>query len=738
MSGTPTPISSSSRPNLRWRWRAAGVGWLFLLFAALLAAGCRTAPAPGQETTGAAPVTAAPADPAAATAQLHAEDQPTLAPSPIPTGVSAVQPASAPAAASPLLPGIVLQLQVDFQEALPDGAPLFQVQSWPALETETARQIAGELGVSGGIYQPPSFPPGEPGVMVAGETGSLEARSAGQWLYLAAPGAANPLPGLEVATPEQTAGLILTLERLGLLSYPYQPQAAQPGQAQIAQLAASAPLIFESGTPAGVDALFAADGSTGQIDYRPLLLEETGTFPIISAREAWERLTAAQPQGVILLESWPEPSHTWQRPHPAGERAELFGRLQVLQPLEPSAAPLVLLQGYPLSGELAPLLQANQGQLWQVWGQMETGEAGGQRLNVEGWQVAAFPETSLTGRVEGQGDELFLQTGRQQVLLPDAPQELTQGQVVTAGGVLIEGGASGETAPRIEWWTLTSEAPGARRGPGFQPLVVHGQAAAAEPAPPPPAVQPGERVEGETALLNAIVHQYADGQRQELTLTLEASEQRPESLLANVEAPAPPGLAAFHRLPLRVWGEFVAVDGSLPTLRVERVEPLYPGLTTQAWLGLLETVELEGGARLRFTAQDGQAYVLGATPITGDLGPLPGAAGEAVIIEGFVPPDQSYAGLPVLNALLIAPAQGRADLEGYEMAPPVVQEPGSAVPPDTAVIERIDLVYVAPDLRYAPGGASAAPAFAQPAWRFSGVYNNGIRFTLLVQALRRT
>jgi hypothetical protein len=65
----------------------------------------------------------------------------------------------------------------------------------------------------------------------------------------------------------------------------------------------------------------------------------------------------------------------------------------------------------------------------------------------------------------------------------------------------------------------------------------------------------------------------------------------------------------------------------------------------------------------------------------------------------------------------------------------ITSKEGSAGKRGKALIDQIELVYYTTDPRYAAPDSLGAPAYAQPAWRFSGRFEDGSTFVILVQAL---
>lgn len=56
--------------------------------------------------------------------------------------------------------------------------------------------------------------------------------------------------------------------------------------------------------------------------------------------------------------------------------------------------------------------------------------------------------------------------------------------------------------------------------------------------------------------------------------------------------------------------------------------------------------------------------------------------------------------------------------------------------PPALTIEKIELIYYITNPHWQAGDLSGSRPYIQPAWRFSGHYENGDEFEMLVQALK--
>jgi len=247
------------------------------------------------------------------------------------------------AAGSAAIDALVIQpeldflLETEFPEA-PSAAGVYRQAAREALTPANAEARAAQLGVSGDVYLTPSSPPSAAGYMVwdgvqkvtfYGSPNSFRYESGNPALF-PAPDCAAPClaPGTEDA-------LINFLNERGLLGFPAEtrPSIWRAQVDQLVQTIEDRPLLYRSGEYQG-EARIDALGQVQQLDYNPVSLENLGSFPVLSAAQAWE--AAAQvdtTRGITLLRRTApaEDAKTWRRVYPPGEPVEIFGSVEVYQ-----------------------------------------------------------------------------------------------------------------------------------------------------------------------------------------------------------------------------------------------------------------------------------------------------------------------------------------------------------------------------------------------------------------------
>ena len=181
-------------------------------------------------------------------------------------------------------------------------------------------------------------------------------------------------------------------------------------------------------------------------EYQPV-----GSYPVISAQQAWEQLLAGGANDNLRISYYPardgNPQY-WGRYFAVGEIAHLFGRPTLLAAAETGAFPYLELNNLILTGDLPGLieyLQSNQGYI-HVWGSVRE-QDGERQLLLSAWEP--FDEFSSyfngTVRRTAEGNFLELSDGRS-LRLPDLPAGVPSDLPVYANG--------GQVDDTLEWFTL--------------------------------------------------------------------------------------------------------------------------------------------------------------------------------------------------------------------------------------------------------------------------------------------
>jgi len=688
-----------------------------VLLSAWLLAGClKTAPlAPEMQT-------AMPAVETLAGPEIESTEAITVAATP--------QPGPAPVDSSPLFPGLDLAMQADLPAA-PQAASLYGFPPELIASDATARTNALSFGVNG---QPQGVSGSSAGFWVFDGVKRFWKSSSHKFfdLYLLPP---MLLPGADCSAPCLPDGAASRVDRFlkdsnsFQFDYNLQPSPAVPHQVDIFQLLEGAPLISPYG-PA-VTILTDKYGAPLRVRGREVVVEPGRSLKLHSGTEAWQALKDGK-AGVIFNEypSGGPQARTWNRRYATIGNITIYGEAQVVQPVEQGEEALILLNDYIVRGAMKGLEQAAQGgRIIEAWGQVNEDGPNGPEIELSSWQASVFPAETFEGHLIHDGQETFLVTATTRFWLPAAPAEIAEGKWLTAHGIMPIA-----EIPTIDWWSLT-EGPAQRvrsGGPGFMPLNLESGAADQSTRPTGP-------ISGAAGIPQIIAHAYADGSSQvEVQFVFAADDGARTATRARLDGVGLQGIEAYHSLPVRIWGQAGETSGGLTVIEVERFEPLHPDVRVDAWLGMAEQAQAKGKPVWLITTPGGESFILAST-LNGEWPGVEAALlHDPIIVEGVQIPGNTVLDFPIIDDLLILPGVGRSDMEGYQPVsaqPRVIHEPGAAGARRTAHIDKAELVYVLTTVDGQLADAVERAALAQPAWRFSGKFNDGSYFEIYVQAL---
>lgn len=688
----------------------------------------------------------------ASSAQATATEMPTHTSTPI---MTLLEPTLAPnAVRSPLFPNRQLILQANFPPA-PPSVSVYRQEVEQPITVETARQIAAQLGVNGHVYRPLQNESGQEVLIVSDGVQRVFFSSNRRFYYIA--DYAHQLSRQGEPPDAETARQVALnfLQTHGLLNLPYRLEAAVnrlPGTIQLVWMIDDHPVRYSGLEAPSVYVEVESDNRVKTIEYNRLELEKVGDYPIISAEEAWQRiLSEYPPQGIEEYNGF-GPQYTdnpqsWQRTYPAETEIEIYGNLEMLQPAEDGIAPLFTLNNLTLQGNLQNLeTWVKTGKPVKVSGILHQNQQGGVILEVQSVSGSDKEWYSISGEIKNEGDQVYIVNSSQKVLLQNPPKNLPIGSQADASGILLDaqklildwywinsgyntgggGGGGGSSAPFRDL-----NLSGDRNGlPTSTPLP--------ELAPTPPA---GTRLEGESGILSMDIRQYSDGKQvREAFWWMESNPEFPDGLSLQLSGNLQ-GLENYNQFPIRIWGTLEDNSQQPYHFNVERYELTYPGLQPQSWVGTEQATTVAGKQVILFTDQEGKQFVLQSS-IDFDPDNLLGAPRDQIKISGFSYPDSNFGGYPVIrevSARVVNDIKGNPSNQVPEsnnpFEIPIIPEVGSLAGSDVATIENIELVYYTVDLYFNQTQAENPPFYIQPVWRFSGHYQNGNAFEILVQAL---
>ncbi|MGC9394521.1 MAG: hypothetical protein ACP5J4_06660 [Anaerolineae bacterium] len=508
--------------------------------------------------------------------------------------------------------------------------------------------------------------------------------------------------------------------------------------------------------------------AAGEVQYAhiPLLaFEQLQSYPILSAREAWEALLSGE---AFRLET-DHTSHigadirTFRRPAPAravGERVTVQGWVQILQPEQPGQSVWAqvttqdgsrfLLNDVP---DAEDLTRIGYNDLRVTGVVVESLAHNTWRLAVQHWEAVTdgMPVQVVIGTFQREGDTAWLveDTGARYPL-PDPPAELGNGaRIEVAAPVGFTPGDS------LDWQYLSTP-PYAEQGPVTQggntvSVVVQPESAGEMPTPEAPFAL------GQTVELTGVVA---------ATLLREGDREWIEASLARipgVEYDYPLSgtdammaeLAQLNRLQARIQGQIVSTDDPRAlygqSIDITSFMQLWPEEQRYVFFGHItqETVDGQDVAVLTECSRD-ERYILESFFAGMNQDFVAHVTEERQVrIEAVVRPGMMTAGLPVVR---VDGMSSGGEIDRLPCAAPSPLEPGPQIVERDNRLERAmqtaftvhsaELVYYY-EYQYIPAGNPPSTVYrlpstlVQPVWRFSGVSGDGLTyFTAYVQAVR--
>jgi hypothetical protein len=184
-------------------------------------------------------------------------------------------------------------------------------------------------------------------------------------------------------------------------------------------------------------------GQVGEVDYYNYTLDEAGSYPIISAQQAWELLSSGQRSGrvgpVFTTSGINQNPKFWARSYQPGERADLVGRPEAFFAADGSEQVHMSLNNLVLSGDLAAAWQQVQASNnpFHIWGTV-TDHGAYLGLQVEGWEEVLEGSQYHFGTIQRQDGQGWLVSGDGgSLLLPSLPADVADGTAVVAEGLLV-------------------------------------------------------------------------------------------------------------------------------------------------------------------------------------------------------------------------------------------------------------------------------------------------------------
>ena len=540
------------------------------------------------------------------------------------------------------------------------------------------------------------------------------------------------------------------------------------------------------------------DGTVYSAWLSPLAFARGETYPLRSAQEAFEALSSGDIKGPFRLSiDWHAPAAvaeatqtTYYRPEPAtyqaGDAATVRGSVGLLRAVATGQVQASLSNNdgtFELTGPALEEMAAELGYNEVVIEGIIQAELDSRRwrLAVTDWSIAPpLQANRFVGIVEMEGDitSLVADDGvRYRLLSP--PDGLSAGDRVAVSAEVVP--SEGDELPALHWFGIESPPATQQYVSGSSESVsvvveqVQVEKEVIEAAPGPAELPPevvSERVEvTPSADYEPPVSPYQIGDEVELagvvgaTVYVNGDERRIEAGFRVGLGPdydlsyrlsGPPDLleelAQYDRLHMRlrarvIFDEYWHLGQGLEVIRFEKI---WPEEKVQGFLGTIGVETVDGREVVVFTDKENeQRYVLFSS-----LSEHFNAEDyvqyaeehrhhKQLFLTGVVRPDQTFAGLPVIEEAGMRSGSDVVAVTSADQlpleAPQVIDESRMMRLKGRAIVDRVELAYYAP-----PGavgerpGAEAQPEFSlvQPVWVFHGHTEDGrATFRAYVQAV---
>ena len=438
------------------------------------------------------------------------------------------------------------QLQFSFANPLPsspDQLNVYRMVLGEALTPDNALAQAEAMGIHGRVFSQPSE--GMDQSLYAVSDGTSLARFLNfptQFLYW--PGTVGlvsqhgELPPLE----QQAAAAESFLKEHGLLAEAYrvEPLEGERGGVNFVRLLDGLPVLSGIGVNRSLieynRVIVDPQDQVLEVTHSQPGFEPQGQFPILSAGQAWERLSqdnALQRLRYAVLDPQvPDSLQTWLRPLPLNQPLDLYGYTDLMTPAAGDPTPLLLFRDYPAQGNTTGMQPGN---FLHVQGRLSENENSQQVLQVDSWRASELEDTTITGILTRSGPDQGQLAGDNggQFTLNELPADLPDGAEIEARGVVADG--------VLDWWVINSgglslpygtalSCGGGGGGWGGSPLSNFGEGSLAAPnlsgqpatatptmdVPGMPSV--GTSLEAVTGQISVVIHEYADSTRTEVNL----------------------------------------------------------------------------------------------------------------------------------------------------------------------------------------------------------------------------
>ncbi len=645
--------------------------------------------------------------------------------------------------------GQPLYLNAEFPEAPPE-MKIYLSQDELRASVEDVQALAEKFGMLGEIYQVPGEVPDTTDYLMTDGNRQLRVRSDRYFIYY--PDYAQTMYAFNTQEPANYKDLIDEFMQTHGLGSEYKIEYSEFYGGYFALPLTPDGFIIRHEHFSSNGYLFEFS-ATGILSVRSSLLryDEVSSASVISAEETLNKLldpANAHMYGVLSAVHSPNPKGlSWQRLYPVDQAITYYGYLSSTARSITNTAAYISLDGYQVTGNLLNIEENMPNTFVEATGQFHEVD-GVKTFELTSWNIYDGYEEGYQGTIQQQGGQTVFITDEGLTLhVSDLPSDLSLPlENVYMIGVTHDGEFNWKS---LDTRPLSWGGGGGGGGMGFYKLNLSGT-----PMPLPtniPMPQPNiaedidlPRFEGQRGIVMVTLNTQLDGSQRMLYYLVSNDPNYPYISLEGEDLET---LQAYHNRPVEIWGSGDHFDenGTLVVL-VERFEIPFPDLQFQILKGTQASAQIEGNSALLFIAENGQSYVqlgsdclymFGAESMVGT-----GEVDEMVLIEALIVPDLTLGGYPTVciynTNMAVNPTNGE-EMEMTITADQIYEADETLLSPSeppTASIEKVELTYFTPDMRYPPTDSNNEPPYLQPVWIFSGHYSDGSKFEIIIQALK--
>ena len=298
---------------------------------------------------------------------------------------------------------------------LPTDAKVYSLKDEQPATVDIARVLATQFGIQGNVYETPGRLAGIPGYLVTDGKQRLYIHSALNYDYYSEYSIFSFLSGGKNISNEQASAAIDAFMKAHGMDFEYQIENAHqlPGAFYVVPLTPDGlPVRYDYNMPSRFEFTVNNDGqivlmSSYRVDYGLV-----DTYGIRTAEEAFQQVLGSSNvmqngvleitySGGILNE------YFWQRAYPDNQTVTIYGQPIAYPAAETDASPFVSIGQYTATGNISGIENIDSSNYVEAIGQFTT-ENGIRIFNVETWRILDSQETSISGILHREGDQVIL------------------------------------------------------------------------------------------------------------------------------------------------------------------------------------------------------------------------------------------------------------------------------------------------------------------------------------------